>query len=98
MSAPNSPALRSKAVTLWLGAPPSFRAKSSLIFELIDGLTELFRPYGTVESIWSSEPRTYRLSPKGRQALAEAIADQRIEEMQLDTYPDGDSGPKTSEA
>jgi hypothetical protein len=63
-------------VTGWIGASPELRAKPSLVQDLLDDMLDLLRPYG-VRSVYSGEPRTYRLGPKGRTLLTEAIAARR---------------------
>jgi hypothetical protein len=65
-------------LTAWIVVPWTLRNEPETINVLLDDLLGLLVPYG-VESIWSAEPRTYRLTPKGRALLTEALADGRVE-------------------
>ncbi len=81
---PNGQPTRQLSVTGWIGAPPELRAATDVVNSLVDELIEIVRPFG-IDAVHSSEPRTYRLAPKGRANLARAIAARRLDTVILST-------------
>jgi hypothetical protein len=73
---------RAPIVTAWLGAAPELRARADVLVGLVDSVLALVEPWG-VESVSTSEPHTYRLSPRGRAQLARALADGRVDDLVL---------------
>jgi hypothetical protein len=82
---------RQLTVTGWIGAPPELRAETDVVNSLMDELIELVRSFG-IDTVHSSEPRTYSLGPKGRANLAAAIAGRRPDTLILSDATPGGSG------
>lgn len=70
----------------WLGGSPALGGDADRLLALLDDVLALARPYG-VDSVWSSEPRTYRLTPRGRDALGQALAAGRPESLIVASDP-----------
>src|SRR5690349_5216641 len=64
-------------LSAWLAAPPSTREQSQVLMELLDELLRLLSPYGA-DTVYTTEPRYYRVSSTGRKALARSIASGEI--------------------
>lgn len=70
----------------WLGGSPALTGDGDRLLALLDDVLTLARPYG-VDSVWSSEPRTYRLTPRGRDALRQSLAAGRPESLIVASDP-----------
>lgn len=77
---PPSPA----GLTAWLAAPPRGDRDARPFQAVLDELIALAVAHG-VRSALTDEPRSYRLTPRGRAALSEAIAAQRAHDVTLAT-------------
>ncbi|GEM_PF-4257397 len=65
---------------MWLAGSPELRRETGLLAAFVGDLQYLLRDYG-VHSVWSGEPRRYRLTPRGRALLAEALAEGRVDTL-----------------
>lgn len=74
------------AISAWLAAGPDLRDRPDELVALVAGVIAFLFPYG-VRSVWSSEPRTYSLGPRGRDRLAECVASGRVASLSLESDP-----------
>jgi hypothetical protein len=65
-------------VTAWIGAPPDVRQDGTLVHAVVSDLLRLLQPYH-LQPIYTSEPRHYRLTPKGLAMLEEALLARRAD-------------------
>jgi hypothetical protein len=79
-------AARPLVLTAWLAAPPTLRDAHELVFALVDDLLLVLRPYA-IRTIYTSEPRYYRLGSTGRARLAEALTSGQVENLHLGSDP-----------
>jgi hypothetical protein len=80
-------------VSGWLAFRPAARQETAkLMVALVEEMDTLFSQY-PIDAIYSSEPRSYRRTPRGRRALARAIEDDRVERLTWATPSRGPGGP-----
>jgi hypothetical protein len=72
------------AVTGWLAGPPELADEPVLLDAVLSDLLALLRSY-PIGSIYTSEPRYYRPTARGRALLAEALAARRVDQIILAT-------------
>lgn len=73
-------------VSAWIAGPPALRDQPELLVSLTDDLLSLLAPF-PIGPIYSSEPREYRLTTRGRSSLANAIRADRINTLVFATSP-----------
>jgi hypothetical protein len=80
-------------VSGWLAFPPTLRQQDiPLLLRLIEDIDTLLRPY-PIGEIYSSEPRFYGRTPRGRRALAASVRAGRVGSLIWTTPSRGPGGP-----
>jgi hypothetical protein len=74
-------------VCAWLGAAPELATRPEALFAIVQELIGLVQPI-PIDAVFTSEPRSYRITPNGLHALETALAMRRIESL-LFSSPSG---------
>lgn len=81
-------------LTVWLAGAPERARDGALTASLVEDLLTLLQPHG-VTGVWTSEPRTYRASPRGLAQLRAAIEVGRVTSVVMSAEPGRTAGDAT---